>query len=221
MQTKLHHKLLIMVFDPTSPTKHINRRLLLALHQDGLLDILAGLIVITFCIIPLLDESGMGAGLRQVIFLSLYGIELGIVLMLKRRITFPRAGLVHITRSRRRKISLILLILNLGLFSFFVANYIFDFSFAELLGPYQLSILLGLAFMLLLSVSGIMIRAPRFLLFGILVFLSFVGSEYLFLGGKTPHHGIPLAGFVSGGVMVLTGLFLLMSFIRKYKPDNQ
>lgn len=210
-----------MIFDPTSPTKQINKRLLLSLHQDGLLDVLAGLIVITFCIIPLLDESGMGAGLRQVVFLSLYGIELGGVLMLKKRITLPRAGLVHISRSSRRKISLILLLLNLGVFSFFVANYVFDLGFSDLLGPLQLSILLGLAFMLMLSVSGVMIRAPRFLLYGFLVFLCFVGSEHLFLEGKLPHHGIPFAGMISGGIMITTGLWLLMIFMRNYKPDNQ
>jgi hypothetical protein len=46
-----------MVIDPTSPTKDINRRLLLTLHQDGLLDVLAGLIVATFGMIPILDET--------------------------------------------------------------------------------------------------------------------------------------------------------------------
>ncbi len=54
-----------MVIDPTSPTRDINRRLLLSLHQDGLLDILAGLIVATFGLIPILDETGMNTGIRR------------------------------------------------------------------------------------------------------------------------------------------------------------
>ena len=67
-----------MVIDPTSPTRDINRRIMLNLHQDGLLDILAGLIIITFGFIPILDESGMGAGLRQIIFLSFFVVDHGI-----------------------------------------------------------------------------------------------------------------------------------------------
>ena len=209
-----------MVFDPTSPSRHINKRLLLSLHQDGLLDILAGLIVITFGIIPLLDASGMGAGWRQVIFLSLYGIEVGGILMLKKRITLPRSGMVVISRKVRRKISLILLAANLSVFLFVIANYLFDLI-GDLFGQYQLSILLGLIFMLMLTVSGIMMSASRYSLYGLLVFACFMFSEYLFWEGKTIHHGIPLAALVSGGIMVVTGTFLLRKFIRDYKPDNQ
>ena len=210
-----------MIPDPTSPTRHINKRLLLTLHQDGLLDILAGLIVITFGIIPLLDESGLGAGWRQVIFLSLYGIEVFGFLTLKKRICTPRIGMVILSRKKRRKLSLILLAFNLALFFFFIASYIFDLKIAEHLGKYQLSMMLGLTFMILLSVSGAMLNAGRFAVYGVIVFISFVGSEHLFLENRILHHGIPLATLISGGLMVLYGTYLLRRYIREYKIENQ
>lgn len=210
-----------MILDPTSPTRDINKRLLLSIHQDGLLDILAGLIVITFGIIPLLDASGLGAGLRQVIFLSLYGIEVFGIMMLKKKISTPRLGMVIISRNKSRKYSLIMLMINLSLFLFFVASYLFDLNILDLLGQYQLSIMLGLIFMLLLSVSGAMLRAPRYAIYGLIIFICFVGSEHLFLEAKTAHHGIPLAALISGGLMVLSGSYLLMRFIQDYRIDNQ
>ncbi len=55
-----------MGIDSTSPTREINKRLLLTLHQDGLLDVLAGLIVITFGFIPILDETSMSPVTKQI-----------------------------------------------------------------------------------------------------------------------------------------------------------
>lgn len=209
-----------MILDPTTPGKHINRRILLSLHQDGLLDILAGLIIITFGIIPLLDASGLGAGWRQVIFLSLYGLEVAGVLILKKKITQPRAGLVVISGKMQRKIGLILLVLNLLIFLFFVVNYLFDLNIGKQLGQYQLSILLGLVFLMMLTVTGIMIKAFRFSVYGLLVLVSYLASEHLFLAGKIPHHGIPLASMISGGIIVLSGILLLYKFLGRYKLEN-
>ena len=69
-----------MVIDPTSPTRNISKRLLLSLHQDGLFDVLAGLIVVTFAFIPILDETSMNPGVRQVIILLFYGVSLVTIL---------------------------------------------------------------------------------------------------------------------------------------------
>ncbi|MCK4749645.1 MAG: hypothetical protein KAT15_21470 [Bacteroidales bacterium] len=94
-----------MIKDPISPTRDINHRLLLSLHQDGLFDILAGLIVITFG-------------------------------------------------------------------------------------------------------------------YGILVFICFVLFEHLFLKGMAVHHGIPAAAMISGGFIILSGAYLLITFLRRYRIDK-
>lgn len=205
-----------MVIDPTSPTRDINRRIMLSLHQDGLLDILAGLIIITFGLIPILDATGMGAGARQIIFLALFFLEVLFIIWLKRRITFPRAGIVELARERKRRISLILLLVNVIIFLVFAGAYAFDLEIFEIFGPYRLSVLLGLVFLILFTVLAALIKALRFYGYGVLAFISFILSEHLFLKGFLTHHGIPAAAIICGGIMILTGGAYLFSFLKKY-----
>lgn len=210
----------MMAIDPTLPGRSINRNLQLFLQQDGLFDILAGLIIITFGVIPLLDESGMGVGLRQIIFLVFYGIEVSLFLWLKRRISLPRSGQAVPPGRKRRRLSLILLLLNVAILIFLLANYGFDLIITNLLGQYQLSIMLGMIFLLVLSIVGAMLKAPRYFGYSILVFACFVGSEYLFYNGLSMHHGIPLAAAVSGGIIICVGLLYLLRFIKTYNSES-
>lgn len=208
-----------MVIDPTTPTREINRRLLLSLHQDGLLDILAGLIVATFGLIPILDQSGLGPGLRQVIILLFYGVSVFLVFWLKRRITLPRAGYVKLSRKTTSRISIILLIINVLLFLLFAGVYIFDIPVWDYFGSYKMSVPLGLIFLIMLTVTGGLLKAARFHFYGLLVLGSFVGAEYLYNKGSIAHHGIPLAAFVSGGVIIAIGIGYLINFLKKYNTD--
>ena len=72
----------------------------------------------------------------------------------------------------------------------------------------------------MLSVTGASLKALRFHVDGIIIFASFVVFEHLYLLGFVSNHGIPLAGFISGGVIVLSGLIILRRFIRIYKVEN-
>ncbi len=208
-----------MVIDPTSPTRDINRRLLLSLHQDGLLDILAGLIVAIFGFIPILDETGLNAGVRQIIILSFYGISVFMILWLRRKIVIPRSGFMKLPRKTTARMSIIMLIINIILFLFFISLYLFDLPVRDYFGSYQMSIPLGLVFLLMFTVAGSLLKAARFYLYGILVAIAFVVFEELFLKGYVSHHGIPLAAFISGGLIVGLGIVLLYRFIVKYKID--
>jgi len=66
--------------------------------------------------------------------------------------------------------------------------------------------------MVMLSVSGALLKAPRFQVYGLLVLISFVFFEHLFLKGLALHHGIHLAGFISEGLIMLSGLYNLFRF---------
>jgi len=54
----------------------------MSIHQDGFYDILAGVIVIIFGLIPILDATGLTPGVRQVILLSIYGTSIFFILWL-------------------------------------------------------------------------------------------------------------------------------------------
>ena len=202
-----------------SPTREINKRLLLSIHQDGFFDMLAGLIIINFGWVPILDETGIDPGLRQIILLSFYGLSIGIILWLKRRISTPRAGYVKLAKRTTSRISIIMLLVNIALFLIFAGVYVLDIPLWTYFGSYQLSIPLGLIFLVLFSFSGSLLKAVRFHLYGIWVLFSFVGAEHLYLKGMTLHHGIPLAAFVSGGIIFGSGLLFLYNFLRAYPID--
>ena len=207
--------------DTVKPAREINRRLLLTLHQDGLFDILGGIIVIAFGLVPVLDETGLTPGLRQVIILLFYGLGVGSIFWLKQTITLPRTGFVRLLKRTSNRMSLVLLLFNVALFLLFAITFAFKIPLWELFGSYQLSVPLGMIFLIMLTVSGALLRAPRFYLYGILVFVSFVFFEHLTLKGIVTNHGIPAAAFTSGGFILGTGIIILIRFIKKYKLDIQ
>lgn len=203
-----------------APSKEISRRLLLTIHQDGLLDVLAGLIIATFGIIPLLDETGMNPGVRQVIFLLCYMVEVGSIVWLKRLVTLPRTGMVTLSRRTTSRISIILLGINLVIFLFFLGSYLFAWPMKNQLGSYQLSVPLGLIWLILLSSMGALLKAKRFFLYGVVVLVILIVGEYLFTRGVIGNHGIPHASFLSGGLIVLSGFISLIRFLRKYRLEQ-
>ena len=203
----------------SSPSREINKRLLMSIHQDGFYDILAGAIVIIFGLIPILDATGLTPGVRQIILLSFYGISIFAILWLKRMVTLPRTGFVQLSKKTTSRMSVIMLIVNIVIFLVFAGVYVFDFPLWTHFGSYQLSVPLGLIFLILLSITGGLFKAPRFYLYGILVLVSFIGFEHLFLKGWVAHHGIPMAAFVSGGIILLSGGVNLCAFIKRYSAD--
>lgn len=192
---------------------------MLTIHQDGLLDILAGLIIATFGTIPLLDGTGMNPGVRSVIFLLAYMLEVIVILWLKRVITLPRTGLVKLTRKTTSTLALSLLIVNILLFLIFAGSYTFRIPLWNLFGSYQLSLPLGLAFMIPLTAAGVLLKAYRFSLYGLLLLTFYMAGEHLFLRGVFRDHGIPVASFLCGGLIAVTGIFLLTRFIRRYRVE--
>jgi hypothetical protein len=207
----------IVMIDPT-PSQEVRRRLLLTIHQDGLLDILVGLIMATFGMIPLLDAMGLNPGMRSVIFLSGYMLEVGVIVWLKQAITLPRTGLVKLRRKTTSKITLTLLIINILLFIVFAGSRVIKIPLWNLFGSYQLSILLGLAFMVPLTAAGLLLKATRFFLYGIFALGIYLAGEYLYNQGILRDFGIPVASFICGGIIAMTGAIFLFRFLHTYRP---
>jgi hypothetical protein len=73
--------------------------------------------------------------------------------------------------------------------------------------------------MIPLSAAGILLRAIRYQLYALGVLVLFIVSEHLYLNGMAGEHGIPLASFISGGLIAGTGILLLARFIRRYRIE--
>jgi len=203
-----------------SVKKQMDRRLLMSLHQDGLLDVLAGAIVGIFGLIPILDATGMSPLWRQVIYLSVYALIIVLVLLAKQRLILPRAGSVRLKSSKRKGMAMVLLALNMLVFFFFVMSYFFELRLWSHMENFRLSLSLGGVFLLMYSSAAWLLRAPRFALYSLLTFALFVWAEFLYFKGYTAHHGIPLAAFSSGGLMCLTGGYYLAVFLKKHPAHD-
>jgi hypothetical protein len=217
MQTKMYDKQISETMEKPSTSDQINHRLMLTIHQDGLIDILAGLIIATFGMIPILDATGLNPGVRQVIFLSCYMVEVAGLLWIKRVITLPRTGMVILSRRTTTRLSVTMLIINCLIFLVFAGTYVLKLPVRDFLGSYQLSVSLGFIFFVLFSATGLLLKALRYYL----ALGSFLFAEYLFLHGKAAEHGIPLASFFSGGVIVFSGILLLIRFLKLYRIENE
>jgi hypothetical protein len=147
-------------------------------------------------------------------------VEVASIVWLKRLVTLPRTGMVTLSRRTTSRLSMILLVVNVVIFLFFLGSYLFDWPLKNGLGSYQLSVPLGLTWLILLSSMGALLRAIRFFLYGVAVLVILVLGEYLFNQGVMGNHGIPPASFLSGGLIILSGCVSLVRFLRKYRIEQ-
>jgi hypothetical protein len=114
-----------------------------------------------------------------------------------------------------------MLVVNLLIFILFLTLYLLDLQAGKLFGSFQLSVPLGLVFMIMFTMTGALLKAGRFYLYGFLVLGSFIFWEYLFTRGLAVHHGLPGGAFSSGGIIVMTGAIYLYRFVKTYRIDNE
>jgi len=205
------------------PFKDIQKNLLYKSSEDGSYDIFAGLIILTFGFVPILDESGMSPVVRQIILFGAYILEITAILLLKRRITWPRLGYFVLTKKYRTKLGTILLFVNILIFLMFVTLYLFRVKLDLEFTTYALSLPLGVAFMLMLSLAGIILGSVRFYLYGIVVLGFLMEGENLYHAGYLENFGLPAAAISSGSILLFSGLLVLFRFLKRYpleKPSN-
>jgi hypothetical protein len=78
------------------------------------------------------------------------------------------------------------------------------------------TITIAFAGMLLISFSlaGYFLDVTRFYLYGLMLSGGFIVGEWLYQTFGVSHHGIPIVFGISTGVIFLTGLFKLITFVQ-------
>jgi hypothetical protein len=190
--------------------KVLEHKAFLSYHEDGILDLYLGFMLVWISIlIVILPEF----------FIFLVGSFVALIPAYtesKKSITVPRLGYVEFSTKRRvktRNLILVFVILSilaniLGMVAWLIP------AIGNLIVRYHLIIFGGVgAAIFLLIAYGTGIR--RFYGYGLIVFVSFIGS-HLFL----PSILFPL--FALGIAMIIVGGILLYKFTRKYpKPEGQ
>jgi hypothetical protein len=193
--------------------KEIERKAWKSCYQDGMWDIFLGLVLLSFGIIPLLEEFGVPDILGYIIVFAPTYI---LFYAGKKYITVPRGGIVKFGPTRKMKnFKLVLILLISVIFGLVVmlltTTDLFPYKTEISIWP----IIFAINALIVLSLMAYFLDFPRLYIYSIFfatsIFLveisrSHVGSMYNTILG----FGLP------GVVMVLVGLLHLIRFIRRY-----
>jgi len=181
----------------------LERKAFVSYHQDGLVDLFLGALLLSWGLTMETMLGGMG-GVWFVVFFP-------ILLLARRRITYPRLGYARFTRDRRNRRSLAALFTATALLGLLVAFLWSSQSFPGLRDWLHRSIEIffgGLIAAVLLFKAGIS-GIRRLYLYAAVILISFAAAQW---------HTVPIqySFIVSGAVILVSGAVVLARFLRRY-----
>ena len=191
-----------------------------SVFQDGLWDIFIGCFLLQFSIAPLLSRS-LGDFWSSVVFLPFYAAVFLILWLVRRHVITPRVGIVEFGAWRKTRIIrfnvLIFLVLTFAL----VLGILSMVQFETIPGWIHMA-RFSLIFLTVFCIMAYFLNFTRLYINGALVALSPLIGELLYVYLKAPHHGFPITFGISAGLIILTGLVLLIRFLQDNPiPVNQ
>lgn len=197
--------------------KEIERKAYTSYHQDGLLDIFAGLYVLGFGLGIYMDiiwEFGFGVIMSG----TLVAVVLPIWIAAKRRITMPRIGFVNFGIRGASKITAIfvgLMVVGLGVF--------FVFNLATVQGGSRMwldlifqngMLIVGFGSLAVCLLFGYSIGLKRLYAYGVLSVIALVIGHFM---------GIFFAYILMalGIIVMVAGVALLIGFVKKYPLQGE
>ncbi|MDO8056533.1 MAG: hypothetical protein Q6361_06700 [Candidatus Hermodarchaeota archaeon] len=190
--------------------KQLERKAYTIYHQDGIVDIFLGLVIVIFALMlltPMFEVTiPLMGGISVVWILSFTGA--------KRSITVPRIGYVEFKAHRRYRVTFLavfLLIVNLAFFAI-IASDILRNEFVFLFNQYGLfivAVVIGGIFVLF----GWVVQISRLYGYGGVTFVAFATAQVFLL-----HLALPV--LVLGVVITVTGFLLLYRFLQKYPKSH-
>jgi hypothetical protein len=193
--------------------KDIERKAYMSYHQDGLLDIFAGVYILGFSLGILADriwELGFGAIMPAILVATV----LPIWIVAKRRITMPRISFVKFGpgggTSKLMAIFIGLAVAGLGVFSLFTLAT-FQSGLRQWLDLiFQNGMLVvGFGSLAVCILFGYSLGLKRLYAYGLVALISLVVGHFA---------GIPFAYILLalGTTVMVAGIVLLIGFVRKY-----
>ena len=185
----------------------LKRKIYMAYHQDGILDLVAGSVVLGFGLNMLTDN---------IVFLMIGWLAMMLYVLIKQRVTVPRFGFVRF-ESQKKTLQKAWVSVGIGVLfmAFFLTLNIFvsrqptSPETQALIQRYHMVPLSAMLFGLPALAAAIILGLKRFYLYALLAL------------------GLPLLGALSnietyipivttGAVIILFGTFLLVNFLQKY-----
>jgi hypothetical protein len=186
--------------------KEIERQVYLSYSEDGLVDIAIGVVIMVWGVMLLFEPTGL---------IGLLGIlGMGIWYLGKRFITIPRTGMIQPGRKiQRRLTNLAIFMLILGLIAF-LGILISRMVGSAFILDHPLGIL-GLVLAAGVALLAYLLNASRLYFYAAILFIAFAGGEIL-AGTITTFDAFALSVTIAGGLILLSGVIILLRFVRKY-----
>jgi hypothetical protein len=183
--------------------------------NDGLWDIFLGCFFLMFAITPFLSER-LGDFWSSVIFLPFWGLVYLAIRFVRKHVITPRLGSVKFGASRNAilmRFNLVMLVVNLlALVLGLIAA-----SLTSRIPGQATSIALGLVLLAAFSFAAYFLGIGRLYIYALLLGLAPPIGEWLWVNHLTSHHGYPVTFGVISGIMILTGIMLLLRLLRSYQ----
>lgn len=183
----------------------IERKAYMSYHEDGLVDIAIGMLILAWGIFLIVKPSGLIGLLGPLAF--------AIWFLGKRFITIPRTGLIRPSQKmekRYRNLAIFLMVLGLVV----LGGILIGRVTAILPGSYSLSIL-GLVLALGVSLLAFLLNAARLYAYAVVVFAAFASGE-AFSASITTFDAFAAAVILAGVLILISGLVVLAGFLRSY-----
>ncbi len=203
----------------TDSLKEIERRAYRSTFNDGIYDILFGMLFLILALVPVLESVGIP---RWYGYLLLFILPL-IPWLGKRYVTIPRLGAVEFgpkRKSRGRLLALILvaiLFLQMPVILMAVGRGFFGSSGENLALP----LTIGMLVVPLIAVAAYFMDFPRMYVYALVLSFGILHSGFMFRFVSEPFNSLISFGIPSAVILVY-GLTLLSGFMKKYpKPTPE
>lgn len=203
--------------------KDLEKRTFKSTMQDGFFDIYFGILILGNGFASIFDAE-QNTGVYFMVLIAIIGVGLAVFIAGKKLVTEPRMGKVKFGKARKvrkAKTSIILSINALVLLIIFLITANTGGS-AIIMDPLVQLLLMGIFLMALpLCLVGYFLQFPRLYLYGVLFGTLFFFVEILRLFVASPFNVLIAFGTV-GGVITITGIVVLIQFLKKYpKPPQE
>ena len=206
--------------------KELERKAYRSFFKDGIWDICFGILLLSLGVGGAISRAGIAWGYiipdLHVITLSLYVVSMAVLVVGKKYITVPRLGAVKFGPARRARLSVSVLILAgsvlLGLVVFLV--FARDSIPAGWLSARALGLLAFVVNCLVVfSLLAYFLDFSRLYGYAVLWAIAFPAADAVTKYGGMPRATSFLVTIVPlAGIMLATGLVLLLRFLRTYPP---
>jgi hypothetical protein len=182
--------------------------------QHGLWDIFIGCFLLQFVIAPSLGRS-LGAFWSSFVFLPFFAVVFLVLWMVRKNVIVPRVGIVEFGAWRKKRVIRFNIVMVLALTVVFALSILSLVQFDSIPGWIHIA-RFSLVFLIGFCVAAYFLDFTRLYIYGVLIALSPIIGEVLYVYLKVPHHGIPITFGISAGLIILTGLLLFVRFLQDH-----